>query len=75
VLLGICIYATAQIGFKTLLAMINFGQWLIGHMINKCCESKFDVPKNNIIITEKIFDDLKKSYRESAKEASSSNSL
>jgi len=74
VLLGICIYATVQIGFKTLLAMINFGQWLIGHMINKCCESKFDVPKDNITVTEKIFNDLKRSYI-SAKEVSSSNSL
>jgi len=54
--------------------MINFGQWLIGHMINKCCESKFDVPPNNIVVTEKIFNDLKRSYG-SAKEVSSSNSL
>ena len=41
VLLAICIYATIQIGVKTVLALIHFIYWIIRF---KICGLKFDVP-------------------------------
>lgn len=63
VLLAICIYATVQIGIKTLLALANFIGWLITHLISKICHSKLDLPEENLSMTKSIFEDLKKSYR------------
>lgn len=59
VLLGICIYATVQIGIKTLFAFLNFMHWIFAH---KICGLKFDVPQNNVLMTQRKWIKLKQAF-------------
>lgn len=57
VLLGIGIYATVQIGFKTILATLNFIHWLLRY---KMCGIRTGISKDNIFNTQSKWVKLKK---------------
>jgi chitin synthase len=59
VLLGICIYASFQIGFKAVLALVHFVWWIFRY---KMCCIKFDIPEGNDLNVNRKWNGLKEAY-------------